>query len=244
MDKNNWWHDFFKGDFSDVVLTQDAQPAFDFITNILNIQPGYRIYDQCCGKGALSHKLAETGCDIIGVDSSEEYIKKAEETQKSENIKFIVEDARIFRDQKKFDIVINWHTSLGYETEDSQNIKMIEAIEQNLKNGGHFVISTMNPAYVKKHFQRFIVKEVPFEKSTIITIRESKIEGKLLTSDWTIIYPDGRRLHSYGQTKLYSLKDFEKMLSQCGLKILNVYGDIDKRPLSNNCQSIIIHGVK
>jgi len=44
------------------------------VVELLSPQPGERILDLGCGDGALTIKLAELGCQLVGVDSSEKMV--------------------------------------------------------------------------------------------------------------------------------------------------------------------------
>ena len=48
------------------------------LLDLLAPRPGERILDLGCGDGALTAKLAETGCDVVGVDASAEQIAAAQ----------------------------------------------------------------------------------------------------------------------------------------------------------------------
>jgi len=48
------------------------------VVELLAPQPGERILDLGCGDGALTRKLQELGCHIVGVDSSPEMIQAAQ----------------------------------------------------------------------------------------------------------------------------------------------------------------------
>ena len=48
------------------------------VVDLLSPQSGERILDLGCGDGALSLKLVELGCKVVGVDSSAEMIRAAD----------------------------------------------------------------------------------------------------------------------------------------------------------------------
>jgi len=50
-----------------------GQPVLD----LLRPQPGERILDLGCGDGTLTHKLAATGADVVGVDNSADMVAAA-----------------------------------------------------------------------------------------------------------------------------------------------------------------------
>ena len=242
--QEKWWIDFFKGDFTEVVLNQQAEETVRFMKRIGRVEPGMNVFDQCCGKGYLAHELDKAGLSVTGIDISEPYITYARKYLASERASFVLGDAETYLRADAFDISVNWNTSFGYHQDDSENERMLIPFSKNLKAGGQFFFSTMNPLFIHKHFQRFIVKQIPSGDSTIITIRESWIEEGMMKSNWLIVYPDGHRETAYGQTKLYSLQQFKSMFLRHGLKVEQVYGDLSLSPYDEDHPSMIIYGKK
>lgn len=239
-----WWIDFFKGDFTEVVLNQQAAETVRFMKQTGQLLPGMRVFDQCCGKGYLAHELDLEGLTVTGIDISEPYIAYARGQLASERAEFVLGDAETFLRPAEYDISVNWNTSFGYHQDDRSNERMLVPFSSNLKRNGQFFFSTMNPLFIERHFQRFIVKQVPSGDSTIITIRESRVEDGMMKSDWLIVYPDGHRETAYGQTKLYSLEQFRAMFLRYDLNIEQVYGDIACSPYDEDHPSMILYGRK
>ncbi|MEE1083308.1 MAG: class I SAM-dependent methyltransferase [Paludibacteraceae bacterium] len=244
QNKEQWWLDFFKGDYSEVVLNQQAHETLVFMQQVGELTESMNVYDQCCGKGYLAHEFDKAMMNVIGIDSSNDYIEYAKKSLESKRATFLLGDANEFIKEDYFDVCINWNTSFAYHTDDKENERMLVPFSKNLKVNGQFFICTMNPLFIKKHFQKFIVKQIPYEDSTIVTIRESWIEDDMMKSDWLIIYPDGRRETKYGQTKLYSLEQFKEMLSRHNLVVEKVYGDISMSPYDDDHHSLIMYGHK
>ena len=242
--QEKWWIDFFKGDFTEVVLNQQAEETVGFMQKTGRLEPGMNVFDQCCGKGYLAHELDKAGLRVTGIDISEPYIAYAQKHLSSERATFVLGDASTYLRPGEFDISINWNTSFGYHEDDAENERMLIPFSSNLKDGGQFFFSTMNPLFIHKHFQRYIVKQVPSGNSTIITIRESWIEDGMMKSNWLIVYPDGHRETAYGQTKLYSLEQFEAMFLRHGLRVEQASGDLSLSPYDEDHPSMIIYGKK
>ena len=239
-----WWIDFFKGDFTEVVLNQQAAETLRFMQQIGHLHQGMKAFDQCCGKGYLAHELDLAGLTVTGIDISKPYIEYARRQLASPRAEFVLGDAETFIRPGQYDVSINWNTCFGYYEDDRQNERMLVPFSNNLKQDGQFFFSTMNPLFINKHFQRFIVKQVPSGDSTIITIRESRIEDGMMKSDWLIVYPDGHRETAYGQTKLYSVEQFRTMFLRHGLQVEKVYGDIALSPYDEDHPSMILYGHK
>lgn len=49
------------------------------VLKLLDIDENSTVIDLGCGNGALTHKIAEMGCKVIGIDGSEDMIKIAKE---------------------------------------------------------------------------------------------------------------------------------------------------------------------
>ena len=227
-----------------MVLNQQAEETVGFMQRTGRLEPGMNVFDQCCGKGYLAHELDKAGLRVTGIDISEPYIAYAQKHLSSESATFVLGDASTYLRPGEFDISINWNTSFGYHEDDAENERMLIPFSSNLKDGGQFFFSTMNPLFIHKHFQRYIVKQVPSGDSTIITIRESWIEDGMMKSNWLIVYPDGHRETAYGQTKLYSLEQFEAMFLRHGLRVEQAFGDLSHSPYDEDHPSMIIYGKK
>ena len=103
------------------------------LIKLLAPKKGELILDLGCGTGDLTNEIYQSGSDIIGVDSSEEMIKKA--SNKYPNIKFKIMDAKELDFEKKFDgvfsnAVLHWIKSPE---------KVLQSIKNVLKQNGRFV---------------------------------------------------------------------------------------------------------
>ena len=205
MTTQDWWLDFFDGEYADATLTSDTEQIVAFICELCDFSNGTTLLDQCCGKGHLTHAFSQCKLKTFGVDISENFIQFAKTHYQNPACQFTQADAREFILQEPVDIVINWNTSLAYSESDNENLKMLKTLSANLKQEGKFVIPTLNPDYILANFQRFIVKHIPHQNSTIVAIRGSFLDDRMLKSNGLFIYPDGHRLERWGQTKMYTL---------------------------------------
>jgi ribosomal protein S18 acetylase RimI-like enzyme len=73
------------------------------VVDLLAPQAQERILDVGCGDGALSIKLAEAGCDVIGIDASAEMVAAAQ----SRGLNAFVIDARALQFDAEFDAVFS-----------------------------------------------------------------------------------------------------------------------------------------
>ena len=104
-----------------------GQPVVD----LLAPQRGERILDLGCGDGVLTRKLADLGCDIVGVDSSAEMIAAA----RSLGLDARVMDARALVFDAEFDAVFSNAAFHWMKDPD----RVIAGVRRALKPGSRFV---------------------------------------------------------------------------------------------------------
>lgn len=117
------------------------ETAHSFVTRygedllpLLNAKKGERILDLGCGSGALTHAIAATGAEVVGIDSSEDMIRKAQAAYPE--ITFLVKDGQDFDFAEPFDAVFS-NAALHWMTQAPG--KVVENISRCLKNKGRFV---------------------------------------------------------------------------------------------------------
>lgn len=100
---------------------------------LLQAQPGQRILDLGCGTGILTHEIAQTGAEIMGIDNSAEMIDQAKKHYPE--IDFKVMDGQDFTLDKPFDAVFS-NAALHWMLKPK---KVIACVYRCLKPHGRFV---------------------------------------------------------------------------------------------------------
>lgn len=244
MENLNWWEDFYDDTLGDVTLTSATESIYDFMSKLLPETAKLTVFDQCCGKGYLTKEFAKHGYSALGIDASKSFIDFANKNFASENCRFVHGNAKTFLAPEPFDIAINWNTSFAYDEDDEENFKMLKAFSDNLKTGGHFFISTLNPDFVKLHFEKYIDHSFEQDGQLIKCVKESFIEGNMLKSYWHVEFPGGKNVTKFGQIKMYSIDELNMALLRYNLFIENVYSNINFKNLSSDYGSMIIYGRK
>ncbi len=101
------------------------------VVELLAPRQGERILDLGCGDGVLTRKLADLGCDVIGVDSSAAQVDAARKL----GVKAYVVSAEALAFEEEFDAVFSNAVLHWIKRADS----MISAVYRSLKHGGRFV---------------------------------------------------------------------------------------------------------
>jgi len=130
---------------------------------LLKPQPGELILDLGCGTGHLTQTIAESGANVIGIDSSASMIETARITYP--HLEFHVADAKDFSFASPFDAIFS-NATLHWILEADQVVRCIAA---SLKPGGRFVaefggkgnVATITTA-VQQSFRELMHKDVDF----------------------------------------------------------------------------------
>ncbi len=103
------------------------------ILDVLNPQAGEHILDLGCGTGDLANTLHERGCKVIGMDYSQDMIKRA--CAKYPELTWVQGDGQDFSFDEPLDAVFS-NAALHWMKDASA---VIASVYQSLKPGGRFV---------------------------------------------------------------------------------------------------------
>lgn len=228
---NNWFASWFDTPYYHILYkdrdNEEAQLFMDNITQYLNLPEDASILDLACGMGRHSTYLNELGYDVTGADLSENSIAEASKNS-NDKLHFTVHDMREPFDQK-FDAIFNLFTSFGYFTDDSDNLKTLKAICQSLNEYGFGVIDFMNVDHVIKNL-------VPNEVKTVdgidFHIKRYVADGHIFKE---IDFEDkGEKFHFTERVQALKLEDFEAMMDEAGIYLLDIFGDYKLKKFFRN----------
>src|SRR5688500_5908929 len=129
-----WYESFFGQDYLDVYNYQftDERAATEtkFAAKALELRPGERVLDLCCGQGRHSVILATMGLDVVALDLAESYLRLAEEMAKGRGvtIETVHADMREIPFESHFDAIANMFSSFGYLESEDEDAKVLDSI--------------------------------------------------------------------------------------------------------------------
>lgn len=218
----NWYASWFDSPYYHILYKdrnyREAQLFMDNITHYLNLPEKSKILDLACGKGRHSIYLNQLGFEILGADLSENSIAEASKNT-NETLKFKVHDMRL-PFETKFDAIFNLFTSFGYFEKDEDNVTTLKAMKDSLSEYGFAVIDFMNVSNV-------IANLVPSEVKTVDGIdfhikryvKDQHIYKEIDFED------QGEQFHFTEKVKALTLQDFETMMEESGIFLLDIFGD-------------------
>ena len=157
---------------------------------------------------------------MTGVDLSRTNIAFASQFE-NQKLKFFVHDMRdVFRPEG-FDFILNLFTSFGYLDTKEANFGVIDAVKQNLRRGGRFLLDFLNPYVVINNL-------VDCEEKVIGGV-SFKINREYTGDDYFLkkieVHDNGDIFHFMERVKAIRRTEFLEYFELVGLKVLNIFGD-------------------
>ncbi|WP_333875951.1 class I SAM-dependent methyltransferase [Flavobacterium sp.] len=233
----NWYASWFDTSYYHILYKdrnyREAQIFMDNLTHYLNLPEKAKVLDLACGKGRHAIYLNQLGYDVIGADLSENSIAEAQKNE-NETLHFVVHDKREPFDQK-FDAIFNLFTSFGYFDCEGDDLKTLSAIKESLSEYGFAVIDFMNTPHV-------IANLIPEETKTVDGIT---FHIKRFVTDGFIIkeirFEDqGQSYHFTEKVRAYTLEDFQRMMEETGIYLLDTFGDYKLKKFHKNTSERLI----
>ncbi|WP_313807313.1 class I SAM-dependent methyltransferase [Flavobacterium sp.] len=230
-DTANWFASWFDTPYYHILYKDrdyaEAQHFMDNLTQYLNLPEDAKILDLACGKGRHSVYLNELGYDVTGADLSENSIEAASEFA-NEKLHFKVHDMRE-PFEEKFDAVFNLFTSFGYFESDDDNLTTLKAIHDSLSEYGFAVIDFMNVNYI---INNLVPEEVKTVEGIDFHIKRYVKDNHIFKE--IDFEADGQQFHFTEKVKALTLNDFEQMMEEAGIYLLDVFGDYKLRKFYKN----------
>jgi 2-polyprenyl-3-methyl-5-hydroxy-6-metoxy-1,4-benzoquinol methylase len=148
---SEWYREYFEEmgvEYEDYPFTKNTESEVKWMIEEYLTNPEMRILDVGCGTGRHAINLATKGYNnITGVDLSPSLIRAAKENAKAKNVRvdFRVGDAREMHFENEFDAAICLcEGAFGLLENDDENYKVLKAVHKSLKQGGIFILTTLN----------------------------------------------------------------------------------------------------
>mgnify|MGYP001105283279 CR=1 FL=1 len=264
---NDYSDDIIKKSYSYMNLKKQAWTKYsEQEVQLVNktIRNNCRILDLGCGQGRHSVLLAEDGHDVIGVDFSKNNIEIAK-SNSSKNLKFILGDARTYKDSLPFDVVLSLYDVIGSFPNENDNAKIVKNAYRNLKKDGIFILSVMNMQLTRNRCEKEnnIINSIDENIGKLLRLKSSNtmqntgdvFNGKMILIDDStgICY---RKEQFFSESSLpeeyivrdrrYSRRGIVSLLHREGFSVEEVYcfnaKDINKRlsPDSKQAKEILV----
>lgn len=217
-----WYSSWFDTPYYHILYKErnyrEAQIFMDNLTHYLNLPEKAKVLDLACGKGRHSIYLNQLGFDVLGADLSENSIAEANKNA-NETLHFKVHDMRE-PFEEKYDAIFNLFTSFGYFENDEDNLTTLKAIKESLSEYGFAAIDFMN---VNQVIDTLVPEEIKTVEDIEFHIKRYEKDGHIYKE---IDFEDkGEKFHYTEKVKALTLQDFEEMMEDAGIYLLDIFGD-------------------
>lgn len=197
----------------------EAAVFIDHLLKYFNPAPDAKILDLACGKGRHSIYMSKKGYRVTGIDISEQNIAYAKHFE-SANLDFTIGDMREPLRPGYFDLVLNLFTSFGYFDQAEENLRVLKAVNTNLKEKGKVLIDYLNAELLKN---TLVEKETLTENGVVFKIRR-KIEKEIIVKRIEVI--DGAQTFQFEErVKALGRTDFAALFAKSGFEITDTFGN-------------------
>ncbi len=248
-----WWSAFHVAEMADLFLERkspaELADTVSFLVRHLQLVPGDRVFDQCCGIGNVSMALAEHGMTCYGVDLCRVYIDRALEALSATSLpcEFYCDDALTFMAPQPCQGAVNWYSSFGYSRDDNTNLQMMMRAFESLRTGGVYALDVPNIPNLIRNFQHYLVRHGTNRDGRSVTIiRESQLDltkGQLL-QEWRWLIDSKPADCRHSALRLYMPHQLSEMLNRAGFVDVSMFGGTDDSPLTMNSPRLLIIGRK
>ena len=217
-----WYSSWFDTPYYHILYKErnyrEAQVFMDNLTHYLNLPEKATVLDLACGKGRHSIYLNQLGFTVLGADLSENSIAEANKNA-NETLHFKVHDMRE-PFEEKFDAIFNLFTSFGYFENDDDNLTTLKAIKESLSDYGFAVIDFMNVSQV---IETLVPEEIKTMEGIDFHIKRYLKDNHIYKE---IDFEDqGQKFHFTEKVKALTIKDFEDLMEEAGIYLLDIFGD-------------------
>ena len=237
-----WYETIFDERYQELFgpLEQDPEKEVFQMVRLLALPPGASLVDLGCGRGRHTIPLSLKGFRVTGVDLSDVMLNLARERASRERatVEWVREDMRTFVRPGAFDACLSLFTSFGYFC-DEENQGVLMNVARSLKDSGVFLLDLRNA-------RKGLSGEEDMEKT--MTVPSGKLALRVrfdrstrrARAEHTLTRPDGIRISSAFDVRIYSEEELTKMLSRAGMRVTAVHGSLDGAPFTSGAERMVV----
>ncbi len=239
-----WFRLHFGDDYRVIYQGRDQGQAdleAGAIIRELEIGPGDRVLDLCCGHGRHLKAFAKHGIGALGVDLSRTLLRCAE---KACGGKIVCADMRALPfpgGADGFSVVVNFFTSFGYFSSDEENLGAARELARVLRPGGRFCLDLMNADSTIRSLVPLTERNAgPFRviESRSHDALRRRIEKQIELHDTRT----GTIQCYHESVRAFSPEEIESLLHLAGLRVERWLGDFHGAAYSPTSERMIVLG--
>ena len=222
----SWYKDWFNSENYLKVYRHrnesEAERLVELIVKSLGSKSDSKILDMASGSGRHAIIFAKRGFDVTAVDLSQRLLSEAKEIAGQNDVKidFVLSNILDFETTKRFNLVLNLFTSIGYFDNDEDNFRVVLKAYDLLIDGGYFVLDYVNINYLLKN----LIPTSVFSENGLRITQNRSIQGTRVVKNITI--ENGSSVEEfYESVRLYNYDEMMAYIKKASFTILQEYGD-------------------
>jgi SAM-dependent methyltransferase len=188
---------------------------------------GGKVLDLCCGPGRHAVEFAKHGWEVTGVDGSPFLLDRAREraNEAGVSVEWVKKDMRHFSRPRAFDLACSLFTSFGYFTEEKDDLRVLQNVQESLRDDGVFVVDVISKERLARNWQNSLVTEFP-DGALLLQLPKVEADWCRVKNDWVLV-KDGKSRSFHFEHTIYSGRELKDRLLACGFKQVQLYGDLE-----------------
>lgn len=226
------------------ISEDDSIQLADDVLELLEIRRGH-LLDWCGGWGRVSIHFARKGFKISILDFISEYLEKAQNLFKQDNLEVttIMADCKKTPPDIQADGAICLFNSVGF-VNDQEQIQALISLNKALKDGARVIIDTMNLFFLAPYIDQIYETQ--------------RTDGKISRQRNSFNFHTST-MHSYFQIinsqdvvedekeflqRIYTPAEIKRIVEEAGFTVKDLYGGFKGEKISFNSPKIVIVAVK
>lgn len=221
----------------------------------LALKHGKKALELGVGTGRVAVELAKANITVWGIDSSKHMLNVAKQKLEKESasvrkhVTLKLGDMRNFKLKEHFPLVYIPSATFEHCITKEDQMKCLSSIFNVLEEDGKLAFDISQLSEKTESSWWIDRKEVDARKEVVRTIfsRCNPQTNIVSVNLFFEVFQNGKlkeRYHEYGETKIFSNEEVEKILRDIGFKMDDVYSSFDKSPYDVKSQKVIFVATK
>ena len=201
--------------------------------------------DLACGTGNITFRLAESGCQMVGIDLSPQMLMVAEGKKKNvKNPMFRCQDITTFSVTKQVDFVTCICDGINYVKGQKDVAKVFANVYAALKDGGKFVFDVSSEYKLKKVLGNNFFYE---DDDDLTYFWTNQLKKDSVIMELAFFVKDGNCYQRFDERHvqyIYGEQTLVDLLTQAGFKDIKTFADYQNKQVAKDTQRVVFCATK
>ncbi|MDP6778256.1 MAG: class I SAM-dependent methyltransferase [Candidatus Latescibacteria bacterium] len=211
-----------------------------------------------CGTGRILIPLVRAGCEVVGLDHSEYMLKRCRDKLRAEDPEVqrrakLVQDSMVAFDlDSRFGLVTTPFRSFQHIVSTEEQLSCLRSANRHLLEGGRLILDLFNVNPARLHDPKYAQEAEDFRDAPLpdgSTLRRThRTTGfhraeqyNEIEMTYTVTSPGGktRRFSQTFPMRYFYRFEMEHLLARCGFGVLDIFGNFDESPYTDDSQQMV-----